>query len=82
MWLLDHPAKVFKDFFVKPQDQVFVLNALISKTKWDEYPKELIDDLEALSVHGLSINHIELPDSGGSDVPMLAVHIAWTTSVV
>ena len=81
MWLLDHPAKVFKDFFVKPQDQVFVLNALISKTKWDEYPKELIDDLEALSVHGLSIEHIVLPDSGGSNEPMRAVHISWATSV-
>jgi hypothetical protein len=81
MWLLDHPAKVFKDFFVKPQDQVFVLNALISKTKWDEYPKELINDLEALAVHGLNIKHIELPDSGGSSSPMMAVHIAWFISV-
>ena len=82
MWLLEHPAKVFKDYFVKPQDQFFVLNALISKTKWDEYAKELIDDLEALSVHGLSIKHIELPDSGGFDESMRAVHISWTTSVV
>ena len=82
MWLLDHPAKVFKDYFVKPQDQFFVLNALISKIKWDEYSKELIDDLEALSVHGLSIKHIELPDSGGFDESMRAVHISWTTSVV
>ena len=82
MWLLDHPAKVFKDYFVKPQDQFFVLNALISKTKWDDYSKELMDDLEALSVHGLSIKHIELPDSGGFDESMRAVHISWTISVV
>ena len=81
MWLLDHPAKVFNDFFVKPQDQVFVLNALVSATKWSEYSKETIDDLEALSVHGLSIKHIELPDSGGSDEPMRAVHISWEVSV-
>ena len=81
MWLLDHPAKVFKDFFVKPQDKVFVLNSLVSATKWNEYSKEAIKDLEALSVHGLSIKHIELPDSGGSDEPMRAVHISWEVSV-
>lgn len=82
MWLLDHPAKVFKNIFIKPQNDVFVLNALVSKTKWNEYSSELIADLEALADKGLNITHVDLPDSGGSEAPLQAVHISWQISVV
>jgi hypothetical protein len=81
MWLLDHPAKVFNDFFVKPQEQVFVLNALVSASKWDEYSTELIDEVNALSHKGLKVERIDLPDSGGSSTPLKAVHISWEVSV-
>lgn len=82
MWLLDHPAKVFKSIFIKPQNDVFVLNALVSQTKWNEYPSEMIADLEALVDKGLNITHVGLPDSGGSEAPLKAVHISWQISVV
>ena len=73
--------QVFKDFFVKPQDQVFVLNALVSAAKWDEYPPELIDEVNALAHKGLKVKRIDLPDSGGSATPLKAVHISWEVSV-
>lgn len=82
MWLLDHPAKVFKNIFIKPQNDVFVLNALVSQTKWNEYSSELVADLEALADKGLNITHVDLPDSGGSEAPLKAVHISWQISVV
>ncbi|MFM8248850.1 MAG: NgoPII family restriction endonuclease [Acidimicrobiaceae bacterium] len=82
MWLLDHPAKVFDNLFVKPQNDCFVLNALVSQTKWNEYSSELIGDLEALADKGLDITHVDLPDSGGAEAPLKAVHISWQISVV
>lgn len=82
MWLLDHPAKVFKSIFIKPQNDVFVLNALVSETKWNEYPSQMIADLEALAEKGLNITHVDLPDSGGSEAPLKAVHISWQISIV
>ena len=82
MWLLDHPAKVFKNFFVKPEADVFILNALVSKSKWDEYSKEVIDELEALADKGLAVVHVDLPDSGGSATPLKAVHISWQISII
>ena len=82
MWLLDHPAKVFKSIFIKPQNDVFVLNALVSETKWNEYPSQMIADLEALAEKGLNITHVDLSDSGGSETPLKVVHISWQISVV
>ncbi len=82
MWLLDHPAKVFNDIFVKPKSDVFVLNALVSQTKWNSYSSELIADIEALADKGLKVTHVELPDSGGSEAPLQAVHISWQISVI
>jgi len=81
MWLLDHPAKIFEDFFSPPEQNAFVLNALIDLEKWNTYPQEQIDLVDSLGDAGLRVEKILIPDSESQDKKREAVHISWKISV-
>jgi len=81
MWLLEHPASVFKNFLLAPMTGAFVLNTLVSANKWDAYPADQINAVEALRSEGLKLERVEMPDSGNQKQIQHAVHIAWKVDV-
>lgn len=81
MWQLEHPANVFKAYLLAPEPDAFVLNVLVPAAKWDAYPaeqKEAVSDLRSL---GLTIERIEMPDSGTQGQTQQVVHISWKVDV-
>jgi hypothetical protein len=77
MWLLDHPANIFQSVFRPPTSGAFVLNALISESKWDKYSGDEIQSLETLKSSGLRIERVRVPDSGRRGLEQPAIHISW-----
>lgn len=81
MWLLEHPAKVFKSVLLPPENGYFVLNVLVSADKWDSYGAEEVAAVKTLIGNGLNIQRIEIPDSGSLGQQQKAVHISWKVDV-
>jgi hypothetical protein len=81
MWLLEHPARVFRSVLLEPEDDSFVLNVLISTEKWDCYTKQETDAVIALAEYGLSVQQVLIPDSALHGHHKQAVHISWKIKV-
>jgi len=81
MWLLDHPAKVFREYLVPTQSNSFVLNVLVSSKKWDGYSEQQIKDVAELAADGVIIQRIQIPDSGSEHMTQEAVHISWVVNL-
>ena len=81
MWLLEHPARVFQSVLLPPEQGAFVLNVLVAAEKWDAYTTEEVDAVTALVSHGVSVQRIEIPDSGLLGQEQKAVHVSWKIDV-
>jgi hypothetical protein len=81
MWLLEHPARVFQSVFLPPKEGVFVLNCLISADKWDAYSESELNAVMALRSDGLTLERIEIPDSGSLDQLKKAIYISWKVDI-
>lgn len=81
MWLLEHPARVFEAFLLPPQQGTFILNVLVSAEKWSSYPEAHISAVMELQNQGLSVNRLEIPNSGSAVQLQKVVHVSWKIDV-
>lgn len=81
MWLLEHPARIFQSIFLPPEQDIFVLNILVSAEKWNGYSEKELDAVNALSGHGLNVQRIDIPDSGALGHQHEAVHVSWKVRI-
>ena len=81
MWSIEHPARTFSDYLVPVSNGKFVLNVLVSASKWDAYPLEELTALSDLTGLGVVVNRITIPDSTHPDATCAAVHIGWSVNV-
>lgn len=81
MWLLEHPARIFQSIFLPPEQDIFVLNILVSAEKWNGYSEKELDAVNALSGHGLNVQRIDIPDSGALGQQHEAVHVSWKVRI-
>lgn len=81
MWSMQHPASTFREYLMPVQAGKFVLNVLLSASKWNSYPNEEIRSVNDLRTIGLDVSRIQIPDSQNVEKKLEAVHIAWCVDV-
>ena len=81
MWIVQHPSKIFDEFFVKPKKNHFVFNFLVTQEKFNTYSKQSIEELSNCGDANLTIVKRQIPDPSNLSAPLKVVHISWSTSI-
>jgi hypothetical protein len=80
-WIVQHPSKIFDEFFVKPKKNHFVFNFLVTQEKFNTYSKQSIEELSNCGDANLTIVKRQIPDPSNLSAPLKVVHISWSTSI-
>ena len=81
MWIVQHPSKIFTNFFVKPKKDHFVFNFLVTQEKFNTYSAQSVHELSNCGDPNLSIVNRQIPDPSNLLNVLDVVHISWSTSI-
>lgn len=77
MWGIENPSKVFEYINPIQNRDNFVMNAIILKSKYGQYPKEDREQLEKLNSKSLIINEVEVKDPSNPANLLKAILISF-----